>query len=137
MNHGTILVVDDSMTVLKALEVTLQGRGFRTVTATDGSEALKRAGEVHPDLVIMDVNLPPDISQGGVVWDGFRVIEWMRYTGAAGTAPAIIITSDDLEQHKSRALEAGAVAVFQKPISIPELLETISECLEQSPQTRT
>jgi CheY-like chemotaxis protein len=129
MNNKTILVVDDSLVVLKALEIKLRGSGYDVETAVDGSEALEKAGTIHPDLVIMDVNLPQDVSQGGIAWDGFRVIEWMRHTGSAGMAPAIIITSDDIDQHKSRALAAGAVAVFQKPISLPDLMETIQECL--------
>ena len=63
------------------------------------------------------------------MYDGF---EWMDRTGAAGVAPAIIITSDDVQQHRDAAVAAGAVALFQKPVSYPDLLETIEECLEES-----
>ena len=129
MSKQRILIVDDSPVVLKALEMKLQKAGYATMTALDGSDALEKAGRFHPELVIMDINFPPDISQGGVTWDGFRIIEWMRYTGAAGSAPAIIITSDDVERHRAKALAAGAVAVFQKPISLTKLLETLEECL--------
>jgi len=124
-----ILVADDSLTFLKAMEVKLKAAGYETTCVTDGSEALEKAGEVQPDLVIMDVNFPPDISQGGVAWDGFRVIEWMSYASSAGMPPTIIITSDDIEKHHSRAVAAGAVALFQKPIRISELMETIGEWL--------
>ena len=58
----------------------------------------------------------------------------MRETGAAGNAPAIIITSNDVEKYLSKAGAAGAVAVFQKPVDIPALLDTIRECLEQQEQ---
>lgn len=136
MKNKRILVADDSLTVLKALQVKLTAAGYETYTAIDGSEAIGRAGEIHPDLVIMDVNFPPDISQGGIAWDGFKIIEWMRHTGAAGLAPAIIITSDEIEKHRSQALAAGAVAVFQKPISLPDLMEVVQECLERVPQAR-
>lgn len=136
MNNKKILVADDSLVVLKAFEIKLQAAGYDTTTATDGSDALEKAKAVHPDLVIMDVNFPPDISQGGIDWNGFKILEWMRHTGAAGLAPAIIITSDDIEQHRSQALAAGAVAVFQKPISVPDLLKTIEECLGGVPQAR-
>ena len=136
MNKRSILIVDDSVTVLKALENKLGAAGYKTATATDGSEALEQAAKLRPDLVIMDINFPPDISQGGIAWDGFRIIEWMRYTGSAGTAPAIIITSDDPEAHRARALAAGVVAVFPKPISIPDLLGTIAECFDNCARTR-
>lgn len=129
MKKKRILIADDSQLVLKAMSNKLQAAGYETVTALDGSEAMEKAGAARPDLVIMDVNFPPDISQGGVAWDGFRIIEWMRHTGSSGTAPAIIITSDDIEKHRTRALAAGAVAVFQKPMKISDLLKTIEECL--------
>jgi len=134
MSKHRILIVDDSPVVLKALEIKLQKAGYATMTASDGSSALEKAGRFQPELVIMDINFPPDISQGGVNWDGFRIIEWMRYTGAAGSAPAIIITSDDVEKHQAKALAAGAVAVFQKPISLTSLLNTLEECLGAAPR---
>jgi CheY-like chemotaxis protein len=127
MSKKRILIADDSLIVLKALEMKLNAAGYAVTTASDGSEALEKAAAFRPDLVIMDINFPPDISQGGVAWDGFRIIEWMRHTGAAGAAPAIIITSDEPEKHRVEAIEAGAVAVFQKPLSLPVLLETIEE----------
>ncbi|MCU0772615.1 MAG: response regulator [Verrucomicrobia bacterium] len=130
MNKRNILIADDSLVVLKALELRLKAAGYDVATAVDASEAIEKAGQRHPDLVIMDVNFPPDISQGGVTWDGFQIIDWMRYTGSATGAPAIIITGDEVEQHRESALAAGAVAVFQKPIRINELIETIRECLE-------
>jgi CheY-like chemotaxis protein len=129
MSNKKILVADDSLTVLKVLEIKLQAAGYEITTATDGSEALEKAKAVHPDLVIMDVNFPPDISQGGIAWNGFKILEWMHHTGAAGLAPAIIITSDDVEKHRNQALAAGAVAVFQKPVDVPSLLEVVGECL--------
>ena len=131
MSKKKILIVDDSHTVLQAMEIKLAAAGYDTATAADGSEALEKAGKIHPDLVIMDVNFPPDVSQSGIAWDGFRVMEWMRHTGSAGIAPAIFITSDDINEHKNRALAVGAAAVFQKPFSPADLLETIEECLER------
>ena len=133
MTKRKIMIVDDSPVVLKALEIKLRSAGYTTETATDGSDAIEKAAQFHPELVIMDINFPPDISQGGVAWDGFRIIEWLRFTGHAGSAPAIIITSDEIEKHRNRALAAGAVAVFQKPISLPDLLEAIGDCLSAQP----
>lgn len=135
MTKKRILVVDDSLTVLKALEIQLKGAGYDVSTAADGSSAVALAGEIHPDIVIVDINFPPDISQGGVGWDGFRIIEWMGLTGASGLAPAIIITSDEIEMHRDAAVAAGAVALFQKPIDYPELLETVADCLRSAPQS--
>lgn len=129
MTRKRILIADDSLTVLKALELKLKAAGYDVYTATDGSDAVALAGQIRPDIVIMDVNFPPDISQGGVDWNGFKVLEWMAHTGSTGLTPSIIITSDDVERHKDAAVEAGATALFQKPVSYPDLLETLEECL--------
>lgn len=134
MKKKRILIADDSQLVLKVMANKLQAAGYETITAMDASDAMEKAGVARPDLVIMDVNFPPDISQGGVAWDGYRIIEWMRHTGSAAAAPVIIITSDDIENHQNKALKAGAAAVFQKPISLPDLLETIEACLNRTPQ---
>jgi len=134
MNNNRILIVDDSLIVLRTLEHKLAEAGYKPATAADGSEALEKTAQLRPDLIIVDVNLPPDVNQGGVAWDGFRLIEWLRHTGSAGAAPAVIITSDDLESHRDRAVGAGAVAMFQKPIDMEELMETIREQLQQTSQ---
>jgi CheY-like chemotaxis protein len=69
-----------------------------------------------------------------VTWDGFQILDWMRHTGCASGAPALIITGDNVECHRDRALAVGAVAVFQKPIRVAELLETIEDCFRCAPQ---
>jgi CheY-like chemotaxis protein len=71
-----------------------------------------------------------------VTWDGFQVIEWLRQTGSAGIAPVIILTSDDIQEHRTRALAVGVAALFQKPVSVPDLMETVEECSATISQTR-
>lgn len=130
MTRKRILIADDSLTVLTALEHKLNAAGYEVHCASDGSEAVTLAGRIRPDLVIIDVNFPPDISQGGVDWNGFKIVEWMQRTGALGLAPAIIITTDEVEKHRDAAVAVGATALFQKPISLPVLLETVKDCLQ-------
>ena len=133
MNKKRILVADDNLVVLNAMKLGLNAAGYDVYTATDGSDAVALAGRIYPDVVIMDVNFPPDISQGGMDWNGFRILEWMQRTGASGIAPAIIITSDDVETHHAAAVEVGAVALFQKPVNMPDLLEIIEESTRGAP----
>jgi len=134
MSQKKILIVDDSQVVLKALSSRLQAEGYATLSAEDGSEALRLFRNEKPDLVLMDINFPPDVGFGGnVSWDGFRIIEWMRKSGLLGATPSIIITSEDPAKYRAQAMEAGAVEVFQKPISVPYLLKTIRGCLDAVP----
>ena len=118
--------------VLKAFEMKLKTLGFQVLTATDGTAAVNIAREEKPDLVVLDINFPPDIGSTGLQWDGFNIMEWMgRFKEAAGI-PVIIITSGDAEKFKARAIAAGAVAFFQKPIDHEEFIVTIRRTLGQN-----
>jgi CheY-like chemotaxis protein len=123
MTRKKILIVDDSQVVLKAFQARLEKEGYEIRTAEDPSAALTLAREFQPDVLIMDVNFPPEF--GSVPWDGIKLISWMRLSSAARKVPAIVITSDQTDKHRSRAIEAGATAVFQKPVRISQLLEAI------------
>jgi CheY-like chemotaxis protein len=128
MTRKKILIVDDSRVVLKAFQSRLEAEGYEIRTAEDPSSALTAAREYEPDVLIMDVNFPADV--GAVSWDGIKLLTWLRASGAASRVPAIIITSDLAQKHDHRARLAGAVAVFQKPVKVTQLLEAIRTCTE-------
>jgi CheY-like chemotaxis protein len=131
MNTKTILVADDNLVVLKTLEIRLKSGGYRVVTAADPSEALEKVRTEKPDVVIMDINFPPDVGfGGGGTWDGYRILEWMKLNKSLGQAVQIIITGEDVEKHREKAKAAGVKGLFQKPIDAKLLLEKIKECLE-------
>lgn len=132
MTKGKILVVDDSAMVLNTLALVLRSDGYDVVMAEDGSEAVTCARLEHPDLILLDINFPPDVTYGGSLsWDGFRLIDWMRQTHAS-LAPIILITGDDIEGLKERAKQSGAIAIFQKPLDNDALLSMIQRVLEAS-----
>src|SRR5882724_4283995 len=62
-----ILIVDDAAVILKALTLKLESAGYAVATAVDGADALRALREEKPDLVILDINFPPDIAHGGGV----------------------------------------------------------------------
>jgi DNA-binding response OmpR family regulator len=122
-----ILIVDDDEVVVMALTLKLQASGYQVVSATDGAAAVSLVRHEEPDLVILDVNFPPEV---GMSWDGFKIMEWFRGRGGeAGAFPVIIITGEDSPRNKGRAATVGAAAFFQKPINTEELLVTIREIL--------
>ena len=132
MNKGKILVVDDSAMVLNTLALVLRSDGYDVVMAEDGSEAVTCARLENPDLILLDINFPPDVTHGGgMAWDGFRLVEWMRQTHAS-LAPIILITGDDIDGMKERAHQSGAIAIFQKPLDNEALLSMIQRVLEAS-----
>jgi len=109
-----ILVVDDNTVVLKAFELKLAALGFKVLTATDGSMAVSCARKETPDLIVLDINFPPDVGSSGLQWDGFNIMHWLGRFNEVADIPVIIITSGDPSKLRARALAAGAVAFFQK-----------------------
>src|SRR5258708_5695710 len=72
-----ILVVDDNLVLQKTIASKLKVRGYDVIIAEDGSAAATAVGRLKPDLILMDVNFPPDVSGGGLAWDGFLIVRWL------------------------------------------------------------
>src|SRR5436190_5344991 len=101
MNPKKILVVDDSTIILKALSMKLKTAGYAVLTAQDGSEAVSLARRERPDLILLDISFPPDVGHGGgVPWDGFLIMGWLRRMDELKNVPIVIITGADPEKYK-------------------------------------
>jgi CheY-like chemotaxis protein len=125
-----ILVVDDSLVILKVLGIKLKSAGYTVLTATDGASGISLARQERPDLVLLDISFPPDVAHGGGVrWDAFTIIAWLKRTEEVTNVPIIVITAGDPAKFKNRALAAGAVAFFQKPLDHDQLIGTIHQIL--------
>jgi CheY-like chemotaxis protein len=121
-----ILVVDDDRVILKTLSMLLNANGYQVFTAADGPGAVSVVTTHKPDLILLDLLFPPDaMNVGGALQDGFFIMEWLRRMGAAENIPVIFISADHSPKHQQRALDAGAVAFFAKPIDRVALLDAI------------
>lgn len=133
MNRKKVLVVDDNPVIVRTLSMKLTSAGYQVLSATDGSEAVSTVRKEKPDLILLDINFPPDVAHGGgVTWDGFRIIDWLRRIDEAKDIPIIVITGAKAADYKDRSIATGAVAFFQKPINNEELLEAIKKTLDTS-----
>jgi len=104
-----VLVVDDSATIRKFVAASLNMKGFRVVTASDGVEALERMPAEKFDLIITDLNMPD--------MDGFEFIRTLRETPENRDIPIIVLSSMTDLKNKDHALELGAIAFLEKPLS--------------------
>ena len=130
MIRKKILIVDDNRVILKTMSMKLTANGYDVVTAEDGSGAVSMVRKEKPDLILLDLSFPPDVAHGGgVAWDGFVIMTWLRRLDEAKNIPIIVITGGDPAKCKDRALAAGAVNFFHKPINNDELLIVIGEAL--------
>ncbi len=125
VDHGTrILVVDDSITVRKVTGRLLERHGMAVETAKDGVDALAMLQDYHPDVMLLDIEMPR--------MDGFEVARHMRNSEQMRDIPIIIITSRTGEKHRKLALELGVKRYLGKPYQEIDLLETIEAVLEES-----
>src|SRR3990170_3466613 len=115
-----ILVVEDERDIADFIARGLILKGYEVDAAHDGEEALARARERRPDLVVLDLMLP------GV--DGIEVCRRLR---AAGDVPIIILTARDSVADKVRGLDAGADDYVTKPFAFDELLARIRAALRR------
>jgi two-component system, OmpR family, KDP operon response regulator KdpE len=109
-----VLIVDDEASVRKVLGILLRTHGMRAVEATSAGEALTRAAESGPDLVLLDLGLPDS--------DGIEVTRQLREWTSV---PIVVISARGKEPDKVSALDAGANDYLTKPFAHGELLARI------------
>jgi two-component system, cell cycle response regulator DivK len=121
-----ILVIDDNKIILKSLFFLLRNGGYEVCLAESGAEAIKMLRTQKPDLVLLDLNLPPEsIDSVGLFNDGLIVIDWARRMGFDEKIPVIIISSEDPAKYQDRARQSGIVTFFQKPVDKVQLLAAV------------
>ncbi len=112
-----ILVVDDSLTIRKALANFLEKNEFRVVMAEDGRKALERLNEVVPDLVLLDITMPN--------LDGYQVCKTMKDNALTKGVPVIMLSGKDGIFDRVRGKLAGCSDYVTKPFDPQALLKTI------------
>lgn len=136
MNRKKLLLVDDDPVILKSLTIKLNARGYDVVTAMDGSAAVSAVRTQKPDLILLDLSFPPDVAHGGgVPWDGFIIMQWLKRMEEAANIPIIVITGGDPAKYQERAKQIGASGFFHKPIDHDGLFDVISKALGESVAT--
>lgn len=122
MSSGRILVVDDQPQLRRLMRSTLTSAGYEIDDAKTGEEALVKVREFHPDLVLLDINMP-----------GMGGLAACREIRASANIGIIMLTVRDSEEDKVAALDAGADDFVTKPFSTPELLARIRAALRRIP----
>jgi CheY-like chemotaxis protein/predicted regulator of Ras-like GTPase activity (Roadblock/LC7/MglB family) len=124
-----VLVVDDSLSVRKMVERSLQTKGFEVLAASSGAEAMERMGGAMPDLVVCDVVMP-DI-------DGYRICEFVRAHPALGNTPVLLISGIVNASVLERAAHVRSNDVLRKPFTADELARKVDELLAARPRPGT
>lgn len=118
----TIMIVDDSSTMLMSLRNSLEIAGFKVLEANDGSVALKTLqGGAKPDLIITDINMP---NMGGIEFIGkARAVTGLRFI------PILALTTESQQGKRDEAKKLGATGWLLKPVSGTDLNKIIKQVL--------
>jgi len=118
-----ILVVEDNDKNMKLFRDVLLAKGYRTLEATTGAEAVALAAEHAPDLVLMDIQLP-DI-------DGVEALGRLRANGRTASVPVLALTAQAMEGDRERFLAAGFDGYVSKPVNISEFVATVKRYCDE------
>jgi two-component system cell cycle response regulator DivK len=116
-----ILIVDDNQDSRELVVKILKTRGYQTIEAVDGEEALEKAVAERPDLILMDRSLPKI--------DGYEVTRRLKNQDEFKDIPIVALTAHAMRGDREKALEAGCEGYISKPINVRELPELIMSYL--------
>lgn len=112
-----LLLVEDHEELWDFLSRRLQRRGFEVFIAKDGKEGLDKARELHPDVLVLDMNLP--------IMDGWTIARTLKADAATADIPIIALTAHAMSGDKQKALDAGCDDYHPKPVQFAQLLSQI------------
>ena len=120
-DEAVVLVAEDSLTVRALLRAQLRQRGYSVVEAADGEQALARARDARPDVVLLDVDMPKR--------DGFDVLAEMKADPLLAGVPVVFITGRTTAEDAVRGLDLGAHDYLRKPFEAAELTARVHAAL--------
>jgi two-component system, cell cycle response regulator DivK len=116
-----VLIVEDNDLNMKLFNDLLVAHGYGTLQSKDGIEALRLARQHHPDLILMDIQLP-EVS-------GLQVTQWIKEDNNLRTIPIIAVTAFAMKGDEEKIRDGGCEAYIAKPISIASFLRTVERFL--------
>ncbi len=123
MSKKRILVVDDEVELIKAIQIRLEQAGYEALFAYDGQQGLEKAHKEKPDLIILDLMLPK--------MDGYKVCALLKGDTKYNKIPIIMLTVRAQDTDEKLGLELGADAYITKPFQHEVVLAKIKELLKE------
>jgi two-component system cell cycle response regulator DivK len=120
---STILIVEDNEKNMKLVRDILQHQGHATIEAATGAEGVRLALQRHPDLILMDIQLP-DI-------DGITALREIRKDACLDATPVLAVSASVMPDEQHKIVTSGFDAYVMKPIALKPFLETVARFLAQ------
>ena len=118
-----ILLAEDSVANTKTIVDFLEQQGYEIIQAQNGQEAVDMANASHPNLILMDIQMP--------IMDGLDATRQIRSLPAIANIPVIALTALAMPNDREKCLEAGANSYLSKPVKLKQLLLTIQQILKE------
>jgi len=119
-----ILVIEDSRMISELIKHELTSRGFECETVADGLEGLKKAKQMMPDLIILDVMLPS--------MNGFKICRLLKFDRRYSNIPILMLTTRSDAKDVRLGKSTGADLYMTKPFKIEDLVSAINKLIEES-----
>lgn len=113
-----ILIIDDDADIRQLVAIHLEGEGHSVRHAENGKDGIEEAGKAHPDLIILDINMP--------VMDGTQVMKALRAADTTANVPVIALSAVAVPEMRDDMHKLGCDAYVSKPIDFPILLAKIA-----------
>jgi two-component system cell cycle response regulator DivK len=123
MSNGVILYIEDNIDNRTLIRRILTAEGYELKEAGNAGEALEMLKSLHPDLILMDINMP-DV-------DGYTLTTQIRAMTGFESVPIVALTANVMRGDRERSLEAGCDGYIQKPIDIDLLPQQIERYLRK------
>jgi DNA-binding response OmpR family regulator len=118
-----ILVAEDERDIRELIGFTLRFAGFEVVLTADGIEAIERAPEVQPDLILLDVRMPK--------MTGYEVCRQLKENPVTSTIPIVFLSAKGQEGEIKEGLDLGAVEYIVKPFAPDDLTNQVRDVLRR------
>jgi CheY-like chemotaxis protein len=122
--QAKILVVDDEPDYVTTIQCRLEWSHYEVITATNGAEAIEKAVNERPDLILLDTNMP--------VMNGHEVLERLKKHSELKDTPVIMVTALCEAQDIAKASSYGIADYVAKPFDFADLVEKIANALDNS-----
>jgi len=126
--NRTVLLIEDNAQNRYLVTFLLERNGYRVITAVDGPEGIRKALELLPDLILLDIQLP--------AMDGYAVARALRAIPALQQTPIVAVTSYAMVGDREKSLEAGCNGYIEKPINPDTFVDEIGRFDPRPPTDR-
>ena len=128
-DKAKILIVDDDIDFVESTRTILESKPYEVIVAQEGEEALRKAKDEKPDLILLDVIMP--------VKDGFSAAEQLKKDAELSKIPLVMLTGFSSKRQESsipvsRGFTLEAEEYLEKPVTPENLLATIEKCLKRA-----